>query len=101
MPVGLVNQDSGFNNITIPSQAFITGLQQINTQTHMLKLSNATSIADIKAEIQNSKIDGGIVIPSNFSASIMNGEQGTLIIITDQSNPTVSAELQAALSGDI
>ena len=40
MPVGLVNQDSGFNNITLPSQAFITGLQQINNQTHMLKLSN-------------------------------------------------------------
>ena len=67
MPVGLVNQDSGFNNITLPSQAFITGLQQINTQTHMLKLSNATSMADIKSEIQNGKIDGGIIIPSNFS----------------------------------
>jgi ABC-2 type transport system permease protein len=98
MPVGLVNQDSGFNNITIPSQAFITGLQQINTQTHMLKLSNVASMADIKNDIQNGEIDGGIIIPSNFSASIMNGEQGTLIIITDQSNPTVSAELQAALS---
>jgi ABC-2 type transport system permease protein len=98
MPVGLVNQDSGFNNITIPSQAFITGLQQINTQTHMLKLSNVSSMANIKSEIQSGKIDGGIVIPSNFSASILNGEQGMLIIITDQSNPTISAELQSALS---
>jgi len=98
MPVGLVNQDSGFNNVTLPSQAFITGLQQINTQTHMLKLSNVTSMADIKTEIQNGEIDGGIVIPSNFSSSIISGKQGTLIIITDQSNPTISAELQAALS---
>src|SRR5208283_4748708 len=98
LPVGLVNQDSGFNNITIPRQAFITGLQQINTQTHMLKLSNATSIANIKSEIQSGKIDGGIVIPSNFSASILSGEQGTLIIITDESNPTISTELQAAVS---
>ena len=55
-------------------------------------------MADIKSEIQKGKIDGGIVIPSNFSASILNGEQGTLIIITDQSNPTISAELQAAVS---
>jgi ABC-2 type transport system permease protein len=99
MSVGVVNQDSGFNNITLPSQAFLTGLQQINSQTHMLKLSNATSLADIKSEIQNSKIDGGIIIPSNFSECIMNGEQGTLIIITDQSNPTISAELQGALTG--
>jgi ABC-2 type transport system permease protein len=98
MPVGLVNQDSGFNNITIPSQVFITGLQQINTQTHMLKLSNFSSMANIKSEVQNGKIDGGIIIPSNFSASILNGEQGMLIIITDQSNPTISAELQSALS---
>jgi len=98
MPVGLVNQDSGFNNVTLPSQAFITGLQQINTQTHMLKLSNVTSMADIKTEIQNGEIDGGIVIPSNFSSSIISGKQGTLIIITDQSNPTISTELQAALS---
>jgi ABC-2 type transport system permease protein len=98
MPVGLVNQDSGFNNVTLPSQAFITGLQQINAQTHMLKLSNVTSVADIKTKIQNGEIDGGIVIPSNFSSSIMSGGQGTLIIISDQSNPTISTELQAALS---
>jgi ABC-2 type transport system permease protein len=103
MPVGLVNNDWGFsngtfNNITILSQAFIMGLQQINNQTHMLKLSNASSLADIKDKVQKGDIDGGIAIPSNFSASIMNGEQGTLIIITDQSNPTIAAELQAALS---
>ncbi len=97
MPVGLVNEDSGFKNIIL-SQNFTMGLQQINTQTHMLKLSNASSVAEIKDKIQKGDIDGGIVIPSNFSASIMSGEQGTLIIITDQSNPTISAELQAALS---
>ena len=99
MPVGLVNQDSGFNGVTQPSQFFISTLQGINTQTHMLKLSNVTSIDGIRSDIQNSKIDGGIIIPSNFSTCLMNGEQGTLIIITDQSNPTVSAELQGALSG--
>jgi ABC-2 type transport system permease protein len=99
MPVGVVNQDSGYNGMTQPSQFFISTLQGINSQTHMLKLSNATSINDIKSEIQNSKIDGGIIIPSNFSTCIVNGEQGTLIIITDQSNPTVSAELEGALSG--
>src|SRR5271157_4920124 len=96
MPVGLVNFDSGNN--TIPSQAFITGLQQINSQTHMLKLSNVSNMAGIKDEVQKGDLDGGIVISSDFSASIMNGEQGTLTIVTDQSNPTIAAELQAALS---
>ena len=99
MPVGVVNMDSGFNGVTQPSQFFISTLQGINSQTHILKISNATDIDAIKSDIQNSKIDGGIIIPSNFSTCMMNGEQGTLIIITDQSNPTVSAELQGALSG--
>ncbi len=98
MPVALINQDSGFYNTTIPSQAFITELKEINAQTKMLTLSNVSSVADIKSEIQSGEIDGGIVIPSNFSACILSGQQGTLIIITDQSNPTIAEELQAALS---
>jgi ABC-2 type transport system permease protein len=98
LPVALVNEDTGYGNSTIPSQTFTMGLQQINSQTGMMVLSNASSMADIKDMVQKGEVDGGIVIPSNFSASIMNGEQGTLIIITDQSNPQISATIQAALS---
>ncbi len=98
LPVALVNEDSGFGNSTIPSQAFIMGLQQINDQTHMLTLSNASNMAEIKDKVQKGELNGGIVIPSNFSDSIMSGEQGTLIIVTDQSNPTISATMQAALT---
>ena len=99
MPVGMVNQDTGFNNVTLPSQVFLTGLQQINTQTHMLKITNVASIADLKSDIQNGVVDGGIIIPSNFSTCIICGQQGTLTIMTDQSNPTISEELQGALTG--
>jgi len=98
MPVGLVNQDSGFNNITLPSQAFITGLYQINTQTNMMKIHTETSVAELKTDIQNGVVDGGIIIPSNFSTCVMCGQQGTLTIMTDQSNPTISEELQGALT---
>lgn len=99
MPVGIVNLDQGYNNVTLPSQAFITGLTQINTQTNMMKITNVTSVADLKSDIQNGVVDGGVIIPSNFSASVMSGQQGTLTIMTDQSNPTISEELQASLSG--
>jgi ABC-2 type transport system permease protein len=98
IPVAIVNEDAGFGNSTIPSQTFITGLQQINNQTGMMVLSNASSMSDVKDQIQQGKLNGGIIIPSNFSACIMNGEQGTLIIMTDQSNPQISATIQAALS---
>jgi ABC-2 type transport system permease protein len=99
LPVALVNEDAGYGNSTIASQTFIMGLQQINSQTGMFVLSNASSMDDIKDMVQRGNLDGGIVIPSNFTASILSGEQGTLIIVTDQSNPQISATIQAVLSG--
>jgi ABC-2 type transport system permease protein len=97
LQVGLVNEDSGFNNITLPSQSFIMGLQQINNQTHMLILSNVSSVADIRDMVQRGDLEGGIIIPTNFSTSIMTGQQGTLIIVSDESNPQISATIQGVL----
>src|SRR4030043_541016 len=99
LPVALVNEDAGYGNSTIASQTLIMGLQQINSQTGMVVLSNASSMGDIKDMVQRGDLDGGIVIPSNFTASILSGEQGTLIIVTDQSNPQISATIRAVLSG--
>ena len=98
LPIGLVNEDAGYNNLTIPSQAFIMGLQAFNAQTDMLKLSNVSTVAGIKEMVQSGELNGGIIISSNFSESIMTGQQGVLIIMSDQSNPQVSATVQAALS---
>ena len=98
LPVALVNEDAGFGNSTIASQAFIMGLEQINSNTSMMVLSNASSVSDIKDLVQKGDIQGGIVIPSNFTESILNGEQGMLTIVTDESNPQVSATIQAVLS---
>jgi ABC-2 type transport system permease protein len=96
LQVGLVNDDSGFNNLNA-SQSFIMGLQAINNQTHMLILSNVSSVADIRDMVQRGDLEGGIVIPSNFSASMMAGQQGTLIIVSDESNPQISATIQGVL----
>jgi ABC-2 type transport system permease protein len=98
LPVALVNEDAGFGNSTVASQTFIFGLQQINNRTSMLALTYASSASDIKDLVQKGDIEGGIIIPSNFTESILNQEQGTLIIVTDQSNPQVSATIQAVLS---
>lgn len=99
LQVGVVNEDSGFNGSYLPSQAFLTGLNQINDQTHMLVMTNVTTVADIKDMVQRGQLEGGIVIPANFSQSLMSGQQGTLIIISDESNPQISATIQAALKG--
>jgi ABC-2 type transport system permease protein len=98
-PIALANQDLGFGNSTAASQTFITILQQINNSTGMMSLSNASSLDEIRSLVQKGEVDGGIVIPSNFTSSIMSGEQGTVIIVTDQSNPQISATMQAVLNG--
>jgi ABC-2 type transport system permease protein len=99
LQIGLVNEDSGFNGNFTASQSFITTLQTINSQTHMLVITNASSSADIKDMVQKGQLEGGIVIPSNFSQSMASGQQGTLIIVSDESNPQISATIQAALTG--
>jgi ABC-2 type transport system permease protein len=65
----------------------------------MLIMSNVSSVADIKDMVQRGQLQGGIVIPSNFSESLMTGQQGTLIIVSDDSNPQISITIQSALRG--
>ncbi|MGD0146367.1 MAG: ABC transporter permease [Nitrososphaerales archaeon] len=98
LPVAIVNSDAGYNSSTVASQTFISVLQQINSKTGMMKLTTASSAADIKNLIQRGDIEGGILIPNNFSTSLASGKQGTVVIITDQSNPQVSATIQTLLS---
>jgi ABC-2 type transport system permease protein len=97
LQVGVVNEDAGFNGVFLPSQGFLNGLKAINNQTHLLVMSNVSSVADIKDMVQRGQLQGGIVIPSNFSQSLMSGQQGTLIIVSDESNPQISATIQGAL----
>ncbi|MCL2477543.1 ABC transporter permease [Candidatus Bathycorpusculum sp.] len=99
MPIAMVNEDAGFNGSYLPSQTFFTTLQSINDQTGMMTLTTASSLEEVTDLVQRGELSGGIVIPSNFSQSILSGEQGTIIIVTDQSNPQISATINAVLSG--
>jgi len=98
LPVAVVNLDSGYGNSTIASQTFITVLQQINQKTSMLHLTASPSVADLKDSIQRGDLEGGVIIPSNFTSSLLNGKQGTVAIMTDTSNPQVSATIQTLLT---
>ncbi len=93
--VGLANQDP----TGLGSQAFLAALDKFNNQTGMLNISNATDLAGLKDSVQKGSLQGGIVIPSNFTQSLLSGQQGTLTIVTDNSNPQISAAMQTALTG--
>jgi ABC-2 type transport system permease protein len=97
VPMALANQDSVYGNSMVGSQAFTTVLEQINNSTGMMKFSNVSSVDEIKTLVKNGEINGGIVIPSNFTESILTGQQGTIIIITDDSNPQMSEAIKAVL----
>jgi ABC-2 type transport system permease protein len=98
VPIALVNQDAGFGGSTIASQTFLTVLNGINSQTGMLDISNVSDIDVMRESVQKGDIQGGIVIPSNFTQCILSGQQGVLIIAIDNSNPQMSAAIQAALT---
>jgi ABC-2 type transport system permease protein len=95
-PIALVNNDTGSLGTS-----FVTQLETINNQTGMMKLSTAQDFNDIKTKLQNSEINGGIIIPENFSSDIASGKQGLITIVIDQSNPQMSLTIQGVLTKTI
>ncbi len=109
-PVALANQDLGVAVPVPPTYAnttfymgneFVAGLNAINNQTGMMKLSSSPGYPDIKTRIQDGVISGGIIIAPDFSHCLMEGEQGNITIVTDQSNPQLSAMMQSVLGETI
>jgi ABC-2 type transport system permease protein len=96
--IGIVNQDSGFNGNMLPSQSFLAAVGNIS-HTIEIKLQNSSSVESLKDSIQRGSLSGGIIIPEDFSSSLYSGQQGTIIIMTDQSNPQISATIQGVLTG--
>jgi ABC-2 type transport system permease protein len=95
-PIALANQDNG-----VMGNTFVSQLNLINNKTGMMDLSSAKDFAEIKTKIQNSEVNGGIIILENFSSNIFAGKQGYIAIVIDQSNPQMAAMIQAALSKTI
>lgn len=92
-PIALANNDTGSLGAS-----FVQQLEVINNQTGMMKLSTATNFDDIKTKLQNSEVNGGIIIPENFSSNILAGKQGEIIVVIDQSNPQMSVTIEGVLS---
>ena len=94
--IALVNEDAGFGNYSL-SSTFIMTLNSINDNTGMMTLTNASNLDAVREMIQTGDAEGGIIISSDFTSNIMSGKQGTITIVTDESNPQMSAMIQAVL----
>ena len=95
--IALVNEDTGFGDYSF-SSTFILSLHNITENTGMMTLIDASSFDDVRAMIQTGDVGGGIIISSDFTSRIMSEQQGTITIVTDQSNPQMSAMIQAVLN---
>jgi ABC-2 type transport system permease protein len=107
-PVAIANLDTGasemVNNTPIPlhlGNTFVSELSAINNKTGMMLMSTSTGFDDIKSRIQDGSITGGIILPSDFTSSLLHGYQGNVTIVTDQSNPQISAMMQEVLTQTI
>ncbi len=109
-PVAIANQDLGVSVLVPPTNTtmtmymgndFVSGLETINNQTGMMELSSSSGFTDIKTRIQDGSVSGGIIIAPDFSRALMAGEQGNITVVTDQSNPQMSAMMQAVLGQTI
>ena len=98
VPIALVNEDTGFSDYSL-SSTFILTLNSINENTGMMTLTDASNLDDVRAMIQTGDAEGGIIISSDFTSNIMSGQQGTITIVTDQSNPQMSAMIQSVMNG--
>jgi len=94
--IALVNEDQGYGNYPSASATLIMALENLNNSTGMMTITDASNLDEVREMIQIGDAEGGILIASNFTASLLSGKQGTITIVTDQSNPQISALLQTA-----
>jgi ABC-2 type transport system permease protein len=96
--IAVVNEDTGFGGYDLGS-TLVNTLSVINEDTTKMTLVDASNLDEVRNMILDGDAEGGIVISSDFTSSIINGQQGTVTIITDQSNPQLSAVIQPVLTG--
>jgi len=97
--VALVNEDVGYGGYTNASSTLTAILENTSNRIDWMSITTASNFDEVRTMIQRGDVDAGIVISSNFSSSIMNGQQGTITLVTDQSNLQMSSMLQSVLKG--
>ncbi len=99
-PVAIANLDVAVGNVSL-GDSFVSKLTDLNNIAGMMEISNATGFDEIKTMIQDSEVSGGIIVPENFTSNLLSNRQGFITVITDQSNPQMSAIMQSVLTSVI
>jgi ABC-2 type transport system permease protein len=95
IPLGVVNQDTGLIANTI-----VESLSQMKLDEGEQKAFHLTTVPSVDSAIEQIKgqqLSAALIIPENFTATIASGQQETVTIIVDQSNPQLSSTLTTML----
>ena len=95
--VGIVVEDASGQYATVA----ISMIRSAFANSSSFILVNVSTQSDAKAKIMSGEIKGAVVIPENFTASLLNNTRGQIILITDPSNPALSSAITQAFSGVI
>ena len=87
VPIGIADLDKKET-----SQKIIDAIQEISMSDsyRAFNVKIYKDIETIKEGIKKQDINGGLVIPTDFSNNILSNQQTTLIIVEDQSSPQIS-----------
>jgi ABC-2 type transport system permease protein len=94
--LGVVNLDEGSMGDQI-----VLALQEMSRSQNerMFAITYLRSKGAAVDQIKYQTISGALIIPADFSATISAGEQASVILITDQSNPQISAGMTGTIDG--
>jgi ABC-2 type transport system permease protein len=98
LKVQVVNLDVGYMNTTV-SDAFTSAVNAVNEGSLKMQFSNGTTSQALTESIQRGDIDAGIIIPVDFTQCVLTGHQANITVVSDNSNPQVSAQVSGVLSG--
>lgn len=98
LKVQVVNLDTGFMNTTLSSE-FTAAVNAVNDASMKMQISTGTTAVALTDSIQRGDIDAGIIIPADFTQCALTGRQANITVISDNSNPQVSAQVSGVLSG--
>lgn len=89
IPVALVDMDN-----TPASQQFMAQLVAVNNKTSSMVFTDAATADDARTLITRGQIYGAIIIPEGFSASVAQGQQANVTVISDNSIPQIAMVMQ-------
>ena len=94
IPIGVANSDKQFGKQMVEMLSNI----EMTKGSKSFIIKEYKDGDEIKEAIKKQEVNGGIVIPSDFSVVLMGTEQTKVTIIEDQSSPQISKTTTAVLS---